>query len=244
MEAQQVTEETTEPTAPEEPPSTPPEAQAPVDYSAALAVLEDPNANPLQLFINPALRNPLWRAAEMVAQTDFCPKMFRGETANCFIALQMAGRLRVDPLMLMQNFYVVHGKPAFETKLLVHLANERGPFAHDIRVRYEGEEGSDDFTAIAYAKYKDSDDFAESRVSMAMAKAEGWYTKNPKYRSMGRQMLSYRAMTFLVNLCCPGVKMGYSTVDEIRDVEVIPAPEGGAATRLEEAEDAVVEEVT
>jgi hypothetical protein len=48
-----------------------------------------------------------------LAQSDLIPQQFRGNLPNCIIALELAQRIGASPLMVMQNLYVVHGKPAW-----------------------------------------------------------------------------------------------------------------------------------
>ena len=51
------------------------------------------------------------RAAALLAKSSLAPKEYQNNLPNCIIALNMASRMGADPLMVMQNLYIVHGKP-------------------------------------------------------------------------------------------------------------------------------------
>lgn len=141
-----------------------------------------------------------WRIAKMFASSKLVPAHFQGKPEECMVALALADQLHVNPLLTMQNVFVVHGRPGFAAQFVIALANERGPFADPIQFE---ETGSGDKLAVrAFAKIKSTGTVVDFTVSMEMAKAEGW-TKNPKYQSLGKLMLRYRAATFLVRLYCP-----------------------------------------
>ena len=72
------------------------------------------------------------KIASMLAASPMVPTIFQGPSGvgSCMIALNLAERMRVDPFMLMQNIYVVHGKPGLEGKLIIALVNGcTSPFA-------------------------------------------------------------------------------------------------------------------
>jgi len=198
------------------------------DFRQTLATLEDRNANPLLVFLDPSIKNPLWQVALMLSDSQLVPQHFQRKPADCFLILQAAGRLHVDPLLMLQKTFMVKGKPGFESTFLISLVNQRGGFAHPLRFRFEGEPGTDERACVAWATWPDGS-IAEARVSMEMARIEDW-TKNPKYRSMPDQMLAYRAGAFFSRLHCPDVTMGFHSVDELRDVEAAETPANQSAS--------------
>jgi len=165
----------------------------------------------------------VYRIAQAMAKTDMVPKQFQGSPTNCFLALQTAKRMNLDPFAVMQNLYVVHGTPAFSAKFLIAMANKSGVFSTPIMFRYEGE--GDTLEATAYAIHGSSDQEVSFSFSMADAEAEG-YTKNPKYKSMPKLMLSYRAATLFTRLYCPESAMGATTVEETEDIKFAQAEAG------------------
>ena len=41
---------------------------------------------------------------------------------NCIVALEMALRMKVSPMMVMQNLYVIKGKPSWSSAFLIGCA--------------------------------------------------------------------------------------------------------------------------
>lgn len=69
------------------------------------------------------------RMAQAYAQSDIVPQNYRNKVANCIIALQMAHRMKADPMQVMQSLYIVHGQPSFSSKFLIASFNECGRFS-------------------------------------------------------------------------------------------------------------------
>ena len=55
-----------------------------------------------------------------------------------------------------------------------------------------------------------------------MVKNEGWASKpGSKWKSMPEQMFRYRAAAFWQRMYAPEISMGFSTADEIEDIQTI-----------------------
>ena len=65
----------------------------------------------------------LQRMAKMWASSALVPKDYSNNVANCAIALNMASRMRADPLMVMQNLVSVHGRPTWSAQFLIATVN-------------------------------------------------------------------------------------------------------------------------
>lgn len=171
------------------------------------------------------------RIAMMYAMSNFIPDSYKYRNgqpleqnvvlANCTIALEMATRMQANPLMVMQNLYIVHGQPAFSSKFLIACINASKRFS-PIRYEFKGEEGTDDYAcrAIAYEANdtKHKEPLEGDWISMRMAKAEGWTSKKGnKWLSMPTQMLRYRAAAFWQRAYCPEISMGLLTAEEAQD---------------------------
>ena len=159
--------------------------------------------------------NHMFMLAKQFSKSSLVPKHFQGKAEDCFLALQMAQRMRADPFMVLQNLYVVHGRPGFSAQFLIAMANDRGVFEGPIMYRSTG--AGDKLSVTAYAKSAGNGEEVTATASMAMAKAEGW-TSNSKYKTMPEHMLRYRSATFLIRTYAPQVTMGLQTVEEIRDI--------------------------
>ena len=52
------------------------------------------------------------RMVKPLAESNLVPDTFKGKIGDCMIALEIAQRIGASPLAVMQNIYIVHGKPA------------------------------------------------------------------------------------------------------------------------------------
>lgn len=159
------------------------------------------------------------RMATALSKSDLVPKEYKENLPNCILALEMSQRIGMNPLMIMQNMYIVHGKPSWSGQFMVACINGSGNFS-PLRYELSGKEGADSRTCIAWAYDKASGDRLESTpVSIKMAKDEGWYQKNgSKWKTMPELMLRYRSATFFGRTYCPELTMGMQTTDEIKDI--------------------------
>lgn len=162
--------------------------------------------------------NNYWKMAGMLAKSDMIPQSYQGKPMNVVIALEQAQRMNCSPLMVMQNLYIVKGKPSWSGQACSMIVNGCGLF-ENVDLVYVGEKGKDDWGAYVKATRKsDGKELVGTTIDMAMAKAEGWLS-NPKWKSMPQQMLGYRAYSFFARLYCPNALSGFSTEGEIEDSE-------------------------
>ena len=164
--------------------------------------------------------------AKVFCNSTIAPETFRGEKnfGNCVIAVEMAKRMNVSPLLLMQNMYIVHGNPAFSSKFLISTFNMCGRYS-SIKYRETGKRGTPTWGCVAYTTEKATGEIVEGpEVTIAMADAEGWSAKSgSKWKTMPEQMLRYRAAAFMIRTVAPELSMGYLTVDEVHDtINVTP----------------------
>lgn len=158
------------------------------------------------------------RAAKLLAQSSLVPKEYQNNIPNCVIALNMAARMNADPLMVMQNLYIVNGKPGWSSQFLISTFNTSGKFSA-LRYEWVGEEGKDSWGCRAWAIEKSTGEkLVGSTVTIGIAKKEGWYSKNgSKWPNMPDQMLMYRAAAWFIRAYAPELAMGMHTVDEVVD---------------------------
>lgn len=163
------------------------------------------------------------KKAELFCKSTIVPTQYQGEAnmGNTVIALDMANRLKANPLMVMQNLYIVHGKPAWSSKFLIATINSCGKFTP---LRYEVKTSKSGATGCrAYAYEKTDTERANplfgTWVSTEMAQKEGWATNaGSKWQTMPEQMLKYRAAAFWQRIYAPEISMGLMTADELEDI--------------------------
>jgi hypothetical protein len=160
------------------------------------------------------------RQAKMFSVSTMVPKEFQGNISNCFIAIDMARRTGASVMMVMQNLYIVHGRPGWSSQFLIATINASGRFT-SMKYRFVGEKGKPSYGCCAIATELSTGEVLEgSTITMAMAEKEGWSTKNgSKWITMPEQMLRYRAASFFVRVFCPELSMGLHSADEIEDSE-------------------------
>lgn len=166
--------------------------------------------------------------AKDFATSDMVPARYQRNAPNCMIAVNMAIRMMADPLMVMQNLYVVHGTPGWSSQFLIACFNQCGRF-ESIHYKFTGEKNTDTWGCIAYAKEKSTGEIIEgSEVTIGIAKKEGWYGKNgSKWQTMPQQMLMYRAAAWMIRTHAPEIGMGFQTREEVEDaIEMAPDQNG------------------
>lgn len=152
------------------------------------------------------------------AASDLVPQRYQGKAPNCMIAINMAMRMKADPLMVMQNLYVVYGVPSWSASFLTACFNQCGRFS-PISYKFQGKQGADDWGCRAISSYlADGSPIEGTLVTIGIAKAEGWYDKKgSKWQTMPDQMLRYRAAAWMIRSTAPEIGMGFQTSEEVRD---------------------------
>lgn len=75
----------------------------------------------------------LQRVAKPFAEGTIVPAHYKGNIGNCIIAVDLAFRMNLPPLMVMKELYVVNGSPSWSSKFLVACINKSGRFTN---IRY------------------------------------------------------------------------------------------------------------
>lgn len=164
------------------------------------------------------------RAALALSKSTIVPNMYQGKPENCFIALNMANRMGLEPLVVMQNLYVVNGKPSWAGQACTMLIKNCGEFCK-VRHIYTGEKGTDSWGCYVQAqRIADNEIVTGAEVTIAIAKTEGWYDKSgSKWKTMPELMLAYRASAWFARVYCPEALMGMHMADEYLDA--VPTPQ-------------------
>jgi hypothetical protein len=186
-------------------------------------------------FFNKEQFETMQRISKVFIYSELVPDIYRVSektspekaVANVMIALEMASRIGASPLMVMQNLYVVYGRPGWSSKFLIATVNTCGKYENlDFKMTNLGKTkfGNvelDNWECVAYTTRKGGSGVVleSSPVSIEMAIAEGWYGKNgSKWKTMPKKMLRYRAASFWTNEFAPEISMGMKTADEIEDI--------------------------
>lgn len=222
------------------------------------------------------------RIAKMLSSSTLVPEQYRAVTkvkagkdnfgnmiyrdepnpnglSNCVIALNMSNRMGADPLMVMQNLYLIEGRPAWSAQFIMAAINSCGRFS---ALRFEIEDLGEkeveytttewvnrkketstkkitinDMSCIAFAVERETGERIESsKITIEMAVKEGWFTKNgSKWQTMPEQMLRYRSASFFGRVYAPELLMGLRSADEEQDriIDVTPADDSVVADQVD-----------
>jgi hypothetical protein len=204
--------------------------------------------------------NLLQRKATLLANSSLVPSSFRlqiekkefgkvvgyetnsNAIANCAIAIDMAHRMKANELMVMQNLYIVSGRPSWSSQWIIAAINNCGKYTSlrfdmedlgEKEVEYFEEVWANgkkslvlkkikihNWSCVAYATEKETNQRLESsKITIEMAVKEGWYTKaGSKWQTMPEIMLRYRASSFFGKIYSPELLMGLQTVEENQDI--------------------------
>lgn len=163
-----------------------------------------------------------YKFATTIATSNLIPESYKGKPDDCMIAVDMAARMGVPFLTVMQNLYVVKGKPSWSGQACKMLVENCGKFrAGSVRPVYFGEKDTDSRGCRLDAVWKDTGEKIEGPdVTIGTAKKEGWYNKpGSKWQTIPEQMLAYRAATFFARIYCPEALMGVQSADEVEHIQ-------------------------
>lgn len=161
-----------------------------------------------------------FKVAQYLSHSNLIPQQYQGKTEDCAIAVDMADRMGVSPLMVMQSLYVVKGKPSWSGQACMSFIKAKYGEAEPV---YTGERGTDSRGCYIRAVKSDGEVIEGTEVTIKMAKAEGW-TSNKKWINMPELMLAYRAAAFFARVYCPEILMGVAVEGEVEDMQR-PKPE-------------------
>lgn len=183
------------------------------------------------------------RMANMLSKSDLVPAAYRGRPENCMIAMEMGQRLRISPLMVMQNLHTIEGKPSWSGQFSCAAISASGRFTAlryiredrgEIDVTYQVPQWENKVKTYVTKKAKihnivvrawatevsTGEKLLGPEVSVEMAYKEGWATKNgSKWQTMPDLMLHYRAAAFFARVYDPAALLGMHTEDEVIDAD-------------------------
>lgn len=174
--------------------------------------------------------------AQALSQSTIVPKDYQGNQANAMVAIEIANRLQTSPLMVMQNLYVIQGRPSWSAQFLIASVNGSGKYDMELQYDEKTDKDGKPFSCQCWTM-KDGRKVSGPVIDMEMAKAEGWVGKpGSKWKTMPQIMLRYRAASFFARMNCPEMTLGFYTKDEVIDGDFKEYP-------LEEMRQSVEDEI-
>ncbi len=163
------------------------------------------------------LYQQFYKMAEGLSKTDLVPDNYKNKPENCLIAIDTARQIGAkNPLFVMQNLYIVKGKPSWSGQYCSALVytNFKNVKVNRMGNAEEGLQG-----IYITATNKNGENCRGSVVTLEMAQKEGWITKQgSKWQTMPEQMLIYRAFAFFARVYCPDKLLGMHDEFEIQDI--------------------------
>ncbi len=208
------------------------------------------------VFSDPEAFQSLFNIGKMFASSSLVPQAYQGKPMDCTIACDMANRMNVSPMFVMQNLYVVKGKPSWSGQACMSMI-KASPIFKSVKPVYIGERNTDSWGCyISAIRKEDGEEIHGAEVTIKMAKEEKWYSKKDKYgnetskwQTMPELMLAYRAAAFFAKVYIPNSLMGCSVEGEAEDitkapVSAVPDPFADSQTMKEASEvfDNVIDE--
>lgn len=160
------------------------------------------------------------RIAMALTKSDIIPKAYQNNVPNTLVALEMASRIGISPLMVMQNLDIIQGKPSWRSTFIIAALNSCGRFK-PLRFEFVGKmRTADDYGCRAFThSLEDGTKLEGPLVTWEMVKAEGWLTKaGSKWKTMPELMFQYRAASFFGRLYAPDILTGMYSGEEIIDI--------------------------
>jgi hypothetical protein len=160
------------------------------------------------------------RMAKSLAESDIVPTLYRGKLGNCIVALELANRMGMSTVQVMQNLNIIHGRPSWSSQFIIGLIQGCGRF-----LDFDYVESADSCQCVATAKTTGKQ-VSGPKITIDMAKREGW-TKNTKWSTMPQTMLRYRAASAFGRFHIPDLILGIQSVEEneVIDAEIQVVPE-------------------
>jgi hypothetical protein len=158
--------------------------------------------------------NQYMKMAECLSKTELLPTQYRGKPADCLIIIDVARQIGASPLFVAQNMYIIKGSPSWSAQYSASVIKTNFT---NVKVELQGEGLKRGCRIIATDK---NGNLCEgTRVTIEMAKQEGWFSKTgSKWQTMPDQMLIYRAYSFFARAYCPDKLLGIH--DEFENVDI------------------------
>lgn len=174
------------------------------------------------------------RIGKLLCQSKIIPGSYQNNLPDVIVALEIAARNKLSPIVVMQNLNVIKGRPAWSSKYIIAaLTTSRVDNLHyemisDGTVSIGGFNSKETIENLCCRAIANDKRTGEERigpwVTMRMAVAEGWYNKDgSKWKTMPEVMIRYRAATFFASIYYPELSIGIDEDDTPATPQNMPA---------------------
>ncbi len=177
--------------------------------------------------------------ATMIANSELCPKAYRGKPADCIICYEYGSALGLSWMQSLRSVSVINGQGALWGDAVPALIMGSGE-CERFHEFYEGDEKTDDFTAVCLMRRKGLPDEVKRTFSVKDAKAAGLWTKGGPWQQYPKRMLQMRARGFAARDTFADKLSGLILAEEAMDY---PDAIDSTAVSVEEVRNAPVDQM-
>jgi hypothetical protein len=153
------------------------------------------------------------KLAEAFAGATLVPEVFRKSVGNCLIAIDLANRYGMNSWSLMQEMYIINGRPMMSGKLAIAILNNS--LAEPLRPEYSSE--GDDRTITLTGRLQN-----EAAAQSVKLKVRDARTANEQWKKNPDQMLMYASARTWGRRFAPDILLGIVFDDE--EIPGVTAP--------------------
>jgi hypothetical protein len=149
---------------------------------------------------------------QMIANSAFCPKEFKGKPEEVLVAIQFGQELGLQPMQSLQNIAVINGKPSLYGDAVIAVCRMGSDF------EYCHEEFDDaTMTAICKVKRRGEPEYVV-KYNKEDAVLAGLWGKQGPWRLHPKRMLQMRARSFGLRDKFAHLLKGMAMVEEMQDI--------------------------
>lgn len=161
--------------------------------------------------LTPSTLDEAMKFSGMIADSDICPKDFKGKAGNVLVAVQMGAELGIPPLQALQNIAVINGRPSVWGDSLPALARNHPKFEYI-------DETFDNQTMTATCKIKRRGEPEQIYTfSQSDAQTAGLWGKQGPWQTYPKRMLKMRARAWAIRDVFADALKGLQVAEEVMD---------------------------
>lgn len=181
--------------------------------------------------IQPRDFDELYRVAKIVSASGLVPKDFANNPAACFVGMNLARELGLNPISGLQNIYVVNGRPTVFGDTFLGLCRSSPAWDESAFEEVaEGKPGTDSYGWRCTMKRKGGKSISRT-FTVADAKRAKLWGKDGPWTFYPDRMLQMRARAFAGRDTFADVLRGLAVHEEVIDIEPIGARDVPVASK-------------
>lgn len=164
-----------------------------------------------ELMIGDASLDQTMKLAEIIANSNICPKEFKGKSGDVLVAIMMGAEIGLPPIQAIQGIAVINGRPTMWGDTLLAVVQASG-LLEDIN------EVWDDENKIAHCHVARKNRTPQtSSFGFSDAKLAGLFGKTGPWKQYPHRMCKLRARAFALRDGFPDVLRGVHSTEEASD---------------------------